>query len=81
MCTVPFLSLHALAAARGDGLRPEFLTLFERLAAPLEADPTVVELSRCQADGRLQSGPNSVLPEDVAVPEGVLPRDDTGTRI
>ena len=29
----PFLSLHALAAARGDGLRLEFLDLFKRLAA------------------------------------------------
>ncbi len=29
----PFLSLHALAAARGDGLRPEFADLFKRLAA------------------------------------------------
>lgn len=27
-----FLSLHALAAARGDGLRPEFVDLFKRLA-------------------------------------------------
>ena len=25
---MPFLSLHALAAARGDGLRPEFVKLF-----------------------------------------------------
>ena len=25
---MPFLSLHALAAARGDGLRPEFVDLF-----------------------------------------------------
>jgi hypothetical protein len=29
---LPFLSLHALAAQRGDGLRPELLALFERLA-------------------------------------------------
>ena len=27
---LPFLSLHALAAQRGDGLRPELLALFER---------------------------------------------------
>jgi len=33
----PFLSLHALAAARGDGLRPEFLDLFKRLAAGANA--------------------------------------------
>ncbi|WP_244818561.1 hypothetical protein [Caballeronia sp. Lep1P3] len=29
---LPFLSLHALAAQRGDGLRPELLALFERHA-------------------------------------------------
>lgn len=42
---LPFLSLHALAAQRGDGLRPELLALFERhagletgLAAIIEPD-------------------------------------------
>jgi hypothetical protein len=29
---LPFLSFHALAAQRGDGLRPELLALFERHA-------------------------------------------------
>jgi hypothetical protein len=29
---LPLLSLHALAAQRGDGLRPELKTLFERRA-------------------------------------------------
>ena len=29
---MPFLLLHAIAAARGDGLRPELLALFKRLA-------------------------------------------------
>ena len=44
---LPFLSLHALAAQRGDGLRPELLALFERhagletgLAAIIEPDGT-----------------------------------------
>ena len=44
---LPFLSLHALAAQRGDGLRPELLALFERhagsnagLAAIIEAEET-----------------------------------------
>ena len=27
---IPFLAMHALAAPRGDGLRPELLALFER---------------------------------------------------
>ena len=71
MCTVPLLSLHAIAAARGDGLLPEFLALFERLAAASEAGPPVVELSRYQTDGVLQAGPISVLPEGATLPEGV----------
>ena len=33
---IPFLATHALAARRGDGLRPELLALFERH----EAAPT-----------------------------------------
>jgi hypothetical protein len=44
---LPFLSLHALAAQRGDGLRPELLALFERyaraetgLSAAIEPDRT-----------------------------------------
>jgi hypothetical protein len=44
---LPFLSLHALAAQRGDGLRPQLLALFERhagletgLAANIEPDET-----------------------------------------
>jgi len=71
MCTVPFLSLHALAAARGDGLHPKLFALFERLAAASKAGPPVVELSRYQTGGLLQSGPISVLPEDATLPEGV----------
>jgi hypothetical protein len=34
---LPFLHLHALAATRGDGLRPELRILFERLAEASEA--------------------------------------------
>jgi hypothetical protein len=30
---LPFLGFHAIAATRGDGLRPELRILFERLAA------------------------------------------------
>jgi hypothetical protein len=33
---LPFLRLHALAATRGDGLRPELRILFERLAEASE---------------------------------------------
>jgi len=44
----PFLSLHTIAATRGDGLHPELLTLFKRLAAGVDdnlaevAEPPVV---------------------------------------
>ncbi|WP_206996460.1 hypothetical protein [Trinickia mobilis] len=43
---LPFLSLHALAAQRGDGLRPELKALFEhhaRLATGLAAAIESVE--------------------------------------
>lgn len=46
----PFLSLHALAARRGDGLRPELLALFERLAAASGSSRPV------PADGDTQLG-------------------------
>jgi hypothetical protein len=34
---MPFLSFHTLAAARGEGLRPEFEGLFNCLAAGADA--------------------------------------------
>ncbi|MFZ3359574.1 MAG: hypothetical protein WCA56_10020 [Xanthobacteraceae bacterium] len=34
---MPFLALHTLAAARGEGLHPEFVKLFTRLAAGADA--------------------------------------------
>jgi hypothetical protein len=71
MYTVPFLSLHALAAVRGDGLHPELLALFERLAAASNAGTAVVDFSGYQTDEVLQSGPIPVLPEHATVPEGV----------
>ena len=37
----PFLQLHALAATRGDGLRPELRVLFERQAKALQAASNV----------------------------------------
>jgi hypothetical protein len=50
---LPFLSLHALAVQRGDGLRPELLAMFQRyarsetgLSAGIEPDGTEV---RCKA--------------------------------
>jgi hypothetical protein len=45
---MPFLSFHTLAAARGDGLRPEFVQLFTRLAAG--ADATLSESAQPPQD-------------------------------
>jgi hypothetical protein len=44
---MPFLSFHALAAPRGDGLHPEFVKLFTRLAAG--ADATLSESAQPSA--------------------------------
>jgi hypothetical protein len=46
----PFLQFHALAAIRGDGLRPELRILFERLAEVPEAASSVAVCDRHQAD-------------------------------
>jgi hypothetical protein len=47
-----FLNFDALAAARGEGLRPELRLLFERAATSPFADAAV------RHDGMLQSGPD-----------------------
>jgi hypothetical protein len=48
----PFLSLDAVAAKRGEGLRPELRALFERLATVQSYDAVA------RSDGMVQSGPN-----------------------
>jgi hypothetical protein len=45
-----FAAMHALAVQRGDGLRPEWVTLLERANPALEA-------------GRVQPGNNAARPE------------------
>jgi hypothetical protein len=57
-----FLYFHALAAARGEGLRPELQLLFERAAMAPFSNVAV------RHDGNLQSGPDPVsemVPEHV----------------
>src|SRR5260370_14055205 len=49
-----FLNFHALAATRGDGLRPELRALFERVAAAPRSELTV------RNDGMIQSGPHPI---------------------
>jgi hypothetical protein len=65
----PFLHFHTFAAPRGDGLRPELLALFERLAAVRESDLTGTGLDRHLADAVARSGPHRSPDEGVATPE------------
>jgi hypothetical protein len=51
------LDFHAFAAARGDGLRPEFRAFFERVAAALRSEVTA------RNDGMTQSGPDPASAE------------------
>lgn len=46
---LPFLSLHALAAQRGAGLRPELLALFERHAGSETGLATIIEPDETEA--------------------------------
>jgi hypothetical protein len=52
---LPFLRLHALAAARGDGLRPELRISFERLAEAPETTShfAIADRRYRDADGRI----------------------------
>lgn len=49
----PFLSLHSIAATRGDGLHPELLVLFNRLAAGV--DDNLAEFAKLPAGCELTS--------------------------
>lgn len=64
---LPFTNLHAIAAARGDGLRPEFLALIDRL----EAERTVADIARHRGDMLIQAGPNPTGTAGAALPDGV----------
>jgi hypothetical protein len=47
---IPFLAMHALAALRGDGLRPELLALFERHEAASNLHLVVAVSDQHRAD-------------------------------
>jgi len=51
----PLFSLHAIAASRGDGLRPELLALFQRLADG-QLIPVPSATSRGEKDSTARSG-------------------------
>lgn len=64
-------NLHRIAAARGDGLRPELLELLQR--ANVTAAANVVSLDSYRKDGRQQSGPVPVTTPAGPMPENVVP--------
>jgi len=61
-----FLQFHALAARRGDGLRPELRTLLEHLAEAPEAASSVA-VPDCQLADLIEC---SALTVSVRVPAG-----------
>lgn len=63
-------NLHQIAAARGDGLRPELLELLQRAA---QAAPNVVQLDQYRSDGMQQAGPVPCQSFGGALPENVVP--------
>lgn len=52
-----FLSFHAFAATRGEGLHPELRSLFERVLAAPHSELAV------RNDGMVQSGPDPISAE------------------
>ena len=63
---LPFLSLHAIAAQRGDGLRPEFLVSFKR-SAFATIDRVASESGRSRTEGAVE------LTMDRETAEGRMP--------
>ena len=57
----PFLQFHALAATRGEGLRPEFLDLFKR-----QAERAFINSLRSNDDAQQESKVNRLSPEELA---------------
>ena len=53
-----FLSLHSIAAARGDGLRPELLEMIAEQRALTAGDANISDLEQRRASGTIQAGAN-----------------------
>jgi hypothetical protein len=62
---LPFLQFHALAATRGDGLRPELCVLLERLAEVPEAASSVA-VCDCHVAGLIEYSPLTMPVRDPA---------------
>lgn len=63
--------LHMIAAARGDGLRPELLALLRR-CDQAGADKKIETLASYRSDAPVQAGPSPVTRLGETLPEGVL---------
>ncbi|EHK56218.1 hypothetical protein [Allomesorhizobium alhagi] len=61
-------ALHAIAALRGDGLRPEFLALIDRI----EAERAVADIALHRGDAQIQAGPNPTGFVGAELPDGVV---------
>jgi hypothetical protein len=72
------LSLHGIAASRGDGLRPELLEVLARQRARTSGEANVADIAQHRDSGVVQAGPNPVGPVDTADAENVVmfPRAD-----
>ena len=57
---IPFLAMHALAALRGDGLRPELLALFERHEAASPTHLVVAVSDQHRADAAEAANPRPI---------------------
>jgi hypothetical protein len=64
---LPLLSLHAIAAARGDGLHPILLAGLKRLAA--ERTEYVVAESTRAPEGSVEPTKDRAASEEIAKPE------------
>ncbi|BCH24434.1 hypothetical protein [Mesorhizobium sp. L-8-3] len=64
--------LHALAADRGDGLRPELLALLAARQGDRSGGGVVVELASRRGDAFTQSGPHPRGLRDAPLPKGVV---------
>ncbi|WP_353645677.1 hypothetical protein [Mesorhizobium sp. WSM2239] len=61
-------ALHAIAATRGEGLRPEFLALIDRI----EAERAVADIAVHRGDAQIQAGPNPTGFVGAELPDGVV---------
>lgn len=64
------IALHRIAAARGDGLRPELLHLLVSRQGEA-AQPNVTDIAAYRNDRRVQAGPNPVGTPDMSTAANV----------